>query len=102
MRGKVGMVLAGFSSLLVLGAAAMAETKVEVKGVHLCCGACVKGVATALKGLEGVKGVCDRDNKTVTITATDDAAAQKALDALAAAGYHGDTGSQTLLIKKET
>ena len=30
------------------------ETKVELKGVHLCCDACVDGVGVALKGVEGV------------------------------------------------
>jgi periplasmic mercuric ion binding protein len=99
MRGKFGMVLAGFGSLMVLAAAALAETKVEVKGVHLCCGACVKGVSTALKGMEGVTPACDRDGGTVTLTARDEAIARKALDALADAGYHGETDSKGLAIK---
>jgi copper chaperone CopZ len=99
MRGKFGMVLAGCSSLLVLGAAALAETKVEVKGVHLCCGACVKGVNTALKGMDGVTHVADRASGTVTLTARDEASAQKALDALADAGYYGETESKGPAIK---
>ena len=36
------------STATMLGAAGLAETKVEVKGVHLCCGACVKGVLKQL------------------------------------------------------
>jgi mercuric ion binding protein len=99
MRLKWNMVLAGATSLLVLGAAALAETKVELKGVHLCCNACEKGVATALKGQDGVKAVCDRDTRTVAITAADDATAQKALDALTDAGYFGTVESQTLVIR---
>src|SRR4051794_2826997 len=99
MRGKLGMVLAGLGSCLVFVAASQAETKVEVKGVHLCCGACVKGVSTALKGMEGVTPACDREKKTVTITAPDEATAQKALDALAVAGYYGETDSKGLAIK---
>ena len=91
-----------FAGLALLAGAAAAETKVEIKGVNLCCGACVKGVGTALKGIDGVTPKCDRANRTVTITASDEATAQKALDALAAAGYHGDTGSKTLVIKEET
>lgn len=88
--------------LATVAGAALAETKVEVKGVHLCCKACVNGVAKALTGVEGVKAACDQKAKTVTLTAADDAAAQRGLDALAAAGYHGDTGSTALIIKKET
>jgi mercuric ion binding protein len=87
-RIRTGLVL--LSAAGMLGAVALAETKVEVTKVHLCCPLCVKGVGAALKEVEGVKGVCDQKAKTVTITATDDAAAQKAIDALAAAGYHGE------------
>jgi copper chaperone CopZ len=104
MRLTKWIILSGISGLVVLcgTALALAETKVEVKGVHLCCGGCVKGVAAALKQVEGVTPQCDRDSGTVTITAKDDAAAQKALDALADAGYHGDTGNPALSIKPTT
>jgi copper chaperone CopZ len=37
----------------------------------------------------------------VTLTAKDDAAAQKALDAIAAAGLHGETGNEHLKMKDE-
>jgi periplasmic mercuric ion binding protein len=101
MQKTFRALLTGAVAVLILGAAALAETKVELKGTHLCCNACVKGVNTALKGMDGVAFACDRDNGTVTITAKDEAAAQKALDALAKAGYHGDTGSKDLTIKAE-
>jgi copper chaperone CopZ len=39
------------------------------------------------------------ENGTVALTAGDDAAAQKALDALAAAGFYGRTGNQKLAMK---
>jgi copper chaperone CopZ len=98
MRSKWFVMLAGVSVLVVLGAASP-ETKVEVKNVHLCCGACVKGVAKALKGVEGASATCDQDARTVTITANDDAAAQKALDALTGAGYFGTLDAKGLTIK---
>ena len=56
---------------------ARAETKVELKGTHLCCGMCVKAVGDILKGVDGATGKCDQKAGTVTITAKDDAAAQK-------------------------
>jgi Au+-exporting ATPase len=99
MRVKLGMLLAGSSALFVLGAAALAETTVEMKGVHLCCGACVKGVATALKGIDGVKPVCNREERTVTITAPDGATAQKAIDALGDAGYFGTIETKGFALK---
>ena len=74
-------------------------TKVELKGVHLCCDACVDGVGVALKDVEGVESHCDIGNRTVSLTADEDAAAQKALDALAGAGCHGDTGNKQLAMK---
>lgn len=100
MRFSKWLVLPAACGLLISAgtALALADTKVEVKGVHLCCGACVKGVGTALKGVEGVKATCDRDNGTVTLTADSAAALQKGLDALGDAGYYGDTGSKALTI----
>src|SRR5262245_33315972 len=90
-----------FMGAAIICCAARAETKVELKGVHLCCGACEKAVGSILKGIDGVKAVCDRKNKTVMITASDDQAVQKALDALAAGGFYGSTDNKDLAIKQE-
>lgn len=92
--------LAGLA--LVLAAAVAAETKVELKGVHLCCPACTKAVAGILKGVEGVTGKCDAKAGTVTITARDKAAASKAIEALAAGGFHGSTDNKDLAIKDDS
>jgi copper chaperone CopZ len=99
-RLKLGLVLLGVAGLL--GAAALAETKVEVKGVHLCCPACVKVVDKTLKGVDGVKGECDKDAGTVTITSTDKATAQKAIDALAAAGFHGQADTKEVRFPRDS
>jgi copper chaperone CopZ len=89
------------SALLLVGSA-RAETKVELKGVHLCCPACAKAAGDILKGVEGVKGACDVKAKTVTITATDEKAAQKALEALAAGGFHGESDNKDLAMKEDS
>jgi copper chaperone CopZ len=94
--------LAGLFAGLGLVAPAWAETKVELKGVHLCCPACVKAVAGIVKKVDGVKAACDMKNKSVKLTATDDEAAKKALEALAAGGFHGDTGNESLAIKEDS
>ena len=70
------------------------EIKVELTGVHLCCQGCVNAVDAALMSVEGVNSRCDMENGTVTLIARDTAAAQKALDALAAAGFFGSTDTQ--------
>ena len=100
MRMSRLSVVAALAGLLVAGAV-RAETKVELKNVHLCCGACVKAVGNILQK-NGVKGSCDREAKTVTITAPDDKAAQKAIDALTDAGFHGATGNKELAAKADS
>lgn len=55
-------------------------------GVHLCCGACPKAVAAALKDLGDP--ACDRDAKTVTLKG-DGISVAKALAALNKAGFSG-------------
>src|SRR5579859_3100202 len=101
------MKLTHWLAVFVAGAAlaftgtAKAETKVVLKGVHLCCGGCVSGIAAAVKPT-GAKPACDKDAGTVTITAKDDAEAQKALDAIAAAGYHGESDNKEIKIKDDS
>ena len=82
--------------------AAFAETKVELKGTHLCCGQCVRAVGDILKKVEGVTGTCDQKGGIVKISAPDDATAQKAVDALAAGGFHGTTDSKTVTVKDDS
>jgi copper chaperone CopZ len=95
--------LASLALALLLGAAARAETKVEIKGVHLCCPGCGKTVGEILKKVDGVTdAACDAKAKTVTFTAPDNATAQKALDALAAGGFQGDTGNKDLTFKDDS
>src|SRR5262245_23157543 len=88
-------------TLLLGTAAAQADTTVELKNVHLCCKQCITAVAKTLKGVEGVKGVCDQKARTVTITAKDARAAQAAVDALLEAGFHGKTDSKDVRISSE-
>ena len=68
-----------------------AETNVKISGVHLCCKSCVTGVEKTVGTVSGVTAACDKDGGTVTITAADKAGAQKAVDALNAAGYFGQS-----------
>ena len=85
--------LAGVAGVLALAAPAVAETKVDLKQVHMCCEGCAKEVANILKKVEGVSGVTtDQDANAARFVAADPKAAQRALDALAAGGFHGDTG----------
>jgi mercuric ion binding protein len=102
MRGLRAVLFASLSVLLVPVLSARAETKIEVKGVHLCCAKCTAAVKSAVRKVDGAKATCDQKKGTVILEAPDDATAQKALDALAAKGFHGDTGSSTLKIKEDS
>ena len=93
---------ASLVAVLALAGAARADTTVELKNTHLCCPACVKAVGAIIKEVEGATAKCDQKAHTVTITAKDDATAQKAIDALAAGGFHGDTGTKDVTVKDDS
>lgn len=84
-----------------MGLSNKTETQVQLRGVHLCCGGCTDAVATAVESVPGITCQCDMENGTVTLTAKDRAAAQKALDAIADAGLHGETGDEHLAMRAE-
>ena len=73
--------------------ASAADTTVELKQVHMCCEGCAKEVAKILGKVEGVSGAsANQESTSAKFTAKDSKAAQKALDALAAGGFHGNVG----------
>src|SRR4051794_14067563 len=94
------LVLGGL--VLALGGAAPAETKVELKGTHLCCPQCVRAVGDIVKKVDGASAACDQKAGTVAITAKDKETAQKVLDALAAGGFHGTTDNKDFAIKDDS
>ena len=85
-----------------LAAFAQAESTVKLTGVHLCCKSCVKGVDKAVGTVSGASAASDADGGTVTITASDDATAQKAVDALVAAGYYGKSENPAIKVSADT
>src|SRR5207253_1799130 len=82
--------------VLAIGSSAFAaESKVTIEKTHLCCKSCVKGAEKAVSTVNGAAVKCDQEAGTITITAPDEKTAQKAVDALAAAGYYGKaTGAE--------
>src|SRR5262245_44667644 len=90
---KFAVLTAAFGVLVWFAPANAAEPMVELKRVHMCCPGCAKEVGEILKKVEGVTdAACDQKANTVRFKAADAKAAQRALDALAEAGFHGDTG----------
>jgi copper chaperone CopZ len=95
--------LAGFALVINAQGQAPAETKVELKRVHMCCEGCSGEVEAILKKVAGVKGVMvDQEAKVARFVARDVKTAQGALDALAAAGFHGDSGTEKFSFKDDS
>ena len=79
-----------------------AEVHAKISDVHLCCKGCVEGVEKAMAKVEGVKAEVDQDDGTVTLVAPDGATAQKAADALVAAGYFGKSDDASVKLNAVT
>ncbi len=94
---RLGLLMIG----LLTASTAMADVTVKLSDVHLCCGACVRGIENAVKDLKSTVSI-DKDLGTVTVKAADAAAAQQAVDAIAAAGYHGESDNATTKMKSDS
>jgi mercuric ion binding protein len=103
MMTKFTMATAAALALAWVAPALAGETQVELKNVHMCCGGCAKEITAILKKVEGVTGVtCDQKATAAKFNAVDAKAAQKALDALAAGGFHGQTDSKEYAFKDDS
>ena len=84
---------------LALASFAQAESSVKLTGVHLCCKGCVTGAQEAVEKVNGASVACNADEKTLTITAPNLAAAQQAVDSLVDAGYFGKSEDASIKVK---
>ena len=96
------LLVAGLALTLKAVAADSATVTVTLSDVHLCCGKCVTGATAAVAPVTGAKAVCDMVGKTVAITAPDKETAQKAVDALIAAGYFGKSSDSAIKVSADT
>jgi copper chaperone CopZ len=88
--------------ITIAWSAQAADTTVKLSHVHLCCGGCTKGVDKAVSSVSGATAKSDQEAGTVTITAPDQPTAQKAVDALVAAGYFGASSDPAITVKDKT
>lgn len=89
MRSVFAASLASLAVVILSAGSVLAGT-VEVKGPHICCGACVKAIGKIMDKVDGVSEVkADAKTKTVTFTAKDAAAAKAGVKALFAGGFFG-------------
>ena len=97
---KVLLFASIFCALLVSVRAA--DSTITLSHVHLCCDKCVKGVASAVSHVSGANAVSDKEASTVTLTASDKATLQKAVNALAGAGYFGESSDASIKVPART
>ena len=88
--------------LALVMALALPDSKVEMKGLHLCCGACEGAAVKALEGTGAKNVTADKGAGTLTFLVKDVKVAQKAFDALGNAGFHGETGVPNLPMKDDS
>ncbi|HEX7902005.1 MAG TPA: cation transporter [Planctomycetota bacterium] len=88
--------------MALLLALAEPDSKVELKGLHLCCGGCEGAAVKALEGTGAKNVMADKGAGTLTFMVKDVKAAQKAFDALGNAGFHAETGVPNLPMKDDS
>jgi len=77
--------------LLVPLVSRAADYSMTLSNVHLCCSNCVSDANDAVKPVTGAVAAADKASHSIKITASSPAAAQKAVDALTAAGFYGES-----------
>ena len=87
---------------LAIAGSAYADASAKLTDVHLCCQSCVKGVQKAVAKVPGVKAESDMDEKTISLSAPDNATLQKGVDSLVAAGYYGKSSDSSIKVNAET
>jgi mercuric ion binding protein len=97
---KILLFASVFCALLISVRAA--DSTVTLSHVHLCCDKCVKGVDAAVGHVSGANAACDKTAGTVTLTASDKAKLQKAVNALAGAGYFGESSDASIKVPART
>src|SRR5262249_42534412 len=84
-----GVVAIVFTSILAVSQAAQAEDKVTLSDMHVCCKGCVMAIQGAAAKVPGVKCVASEDDSNAVVTGESKEAIQKAVDAIAKAGFCG-------------
>ena len=98
---KIGLAILA-AAVLALSGMSEPVVKVEVKGMHLCCGGCEGGAKGAVEGGGAKEATTDKASGTLTFSVANDAAAVKALEKLAAAGFWGTIDSKTVALKDDS
>jgi len=85
----------------LMGAAAHAEVKVTVTKMHICCKGCTVAIQKSVAKMPEVTITVDQEKQTAVVTAEKPESVQKALDAIAKAGFHGAVDNKEIKFKEE-
>ncbi len=80
-----------------------AELQIEIKQLHMCCDGCADEVEAILKKAEGLSQVkVTRRSRTAVFVASSAESAQRAVDALAADGFHGNINDKSISFRNDS
>jgi copper chaperone CopZ len=99
MKNRIVSTVLSAAFVMLANPLAYAEVSVTISKMHLCCGACVKGVEASIEKVEGATVKVDQDAGSAVVTATDRKMARRALGAIARAGFHGQTDNDKLKMR---
>ncbi len=105
---KLFTVVSAFAAAAVIAVAADAPAApakpytVTLTDAHVCCGSCVNGAKAAVASLKDVTAMGEIDKSDIIVTAPDKATAQKAVDALTAAGFFGKSSDASIKVDAAT
>jgi copper chaperone CopZ len=89
-------------ALFALAPLTRADVTVKISDVHLCCDKCVKAADKTVTSVDGAKAAISKEDRTIEITAPDNATAQKVADALVKAGFFGTSGDANIKMDAST
>ncbi len=96
-------VLASLPCLFLSTTYAKAESKIEVKQLHMCCSGCAEEVENILKKVDGLSNIqVTKKTRTATFSAANASFAQKAVDALAQDGFYGEVNDKSVAFKADS
>lgn len=93
---KKNSILFIFLQISLFSSYVSAKTDLMLSGVHLCCSTCQKTVETVVEAIKGNQVKVNRTNNTVKILAPNKDSAQRSLNAMASAGFYGNSSSEQI------
>lgn len=80
-------------------AAETVPVTVTITEIHLCCKGCTSAVDKAVAKVPGVTSKTNQDEQSTVLTASNPKDLQKAIDEIAAAGFHGKIDNADVAFK---